>query len=175
MGHRTRRGAKFSDTSVTRLIQDTTAKGVRIANYTQNKGGRWTYKPEEEWVFMSCPANISEELWETCNQLMEQQRNSTKRVTQPTVHLFAGYLYCGCGGKMYVYSRGTNYKCSKCRKTKIEIADFEEIYFGELKSFLLSEENLTNFFQNQMKHSQIKKSDFKTSSKRRRKSKWRWK
>ena len=145
MGHRTRGGAKFSDTSVTRLIQDTTAKGVRIANHTQNKGKRWTHKPEDEWVYLSCPAIISEELWDTCNRIMDAQRSSNKRVTQPTVHLFAGYLFCGCGGKMYVYSRSTHYKCNSCRKTKIEIADVEEIYYAQLKDFLLSEDNFDKF------------------------------
>lgn len=46
---------------------------------------------------------------------------------------------------MYVYSAGNHYKCSSCRKTKIEIADVDEIYYGELKNFLLSDDNFDKF------------------------------
>ena len=147
MGHRTRNGSEFSDTTVGRLLQDSTAKGVRIANYTRSLGSgkNWKLKPESEWVYITCPAIVSTELWDTCNHILQEQWNSNKRVTQPTLHLFAGFLFCGCGGKMYVYSKGNHYKCSVCRKTKIEVADVEEIYYGELENFLLSEDNFDKF------------------------------
>lgn len=46
---------------------------------------------------------------------------------------------------MYVYSDGIKYKCSKCRKTKIEMADIEEIYYDNLKTFLLTDEHIQKF------------------------------
>ena len=46
---------------------------------------------------------------------------------------------------MYVYSDGLKYKCSKCRKTKIEKEDIEEIYYENLKSFLLTDEHIEKF------------------------------
>jgi site-specific DNA recombinase len=57
MGYRTRTGAKFGHTTIARLLQDTTAKGVRKANYSTGKGDN-RIKPESEWVFTSCPAIV---------------------------------------------------------------------------------------------------------------------
>ncbi len=147
MGHRTRNGSEFTDTTIGRLLHDSTAKGVRVANYTKSlgEGKNWVIKPESEWVYITCPAIVSEELWDECNKILEQQEEKNKRATKPAVHLFSGLLLCGCGGKMYVYSDGIKYKCSKCRKTKIEISDMEEIYYENLKSFLLTDEHIEKF------------------------------
>lgn len=150
LGYRTRNGSKFSDTTVGRLLHDSTAKGIRIANYTKSlgEGKAWTIKPESEWVTSPCPAIVSEALWEECNAILRQQEEKNKRVSRTTVHLLSGLLRCGCGGKMYVYSESDHYKCGKCRKTKIGIEDIEEIYYENLKKFLLTDEHIEQFAQN---------------------------
>ena len=147
MGHRTRNGSKFSDTTIGRLLHDSTAKGIRLANYTKSLGDgkKWVLKPESEWIQISCPAIVETELWDECDRILYQQEEKNKRATKPAVHLFSGMLFCECGGKMYVYADLKNYKCSKCRKTKIEIADIEEIYYENLKSFLLTDEHIEKF------------------------------
>jgi len=147
MGYRTRNGSEFSDTTVGRLLHDSTAKGVRLANYTKSlgEGKKWVIKPESEWIRITCPAIISEDLWDDCNKILEQQEQKNKRAAKPAVRLFSGILHCGCGGKMYVYSESSKYTCGTCRKTKIEISDIEEIYYEHLKSFLLTDEHIEKF------------------------------
>ncbi|PQJ11963.1 recombinase family protein [Flavipsychrobacter stenotrophus] len=151
MGHRTRNGSEFSDTTIGRLLHDSTAKGVRLANYTKSLGDgkKWVVKPESEWVYITCPAIVTEEVWDNCHSILREQEeknvNASKRGGQPAVHLFSGILLCGCSGKMYYHPDGEKYKCTKCRKTKIGTADIEDIYYDELKVFLLSDNNFDNF------------------------------
>lgn len=147
MGYRTRNGSEFSDTTIGRLLHDSTAKGVRVANYTKSLGDgkSWVLKPESDWVYITCPAIVSEELWDTCNAILKEQEENRKPVTKSAAHLFSGILHCGCEGKLYYHPDGGKYKCNKCRKTKISADDMEEIYFGELKVFLLSNSHFDNF------------------------------
>ena len=138
-GYRTRSGSKFSDTTVDRLIRDTTAKGLYRQNYTRtkDKNKSWELKPEEDWVYTPVEPIVSEELWERCNAFLDQQRTSRRRATRPNVHLFSGFAHCECGAKMYVWSQSPKYICSKCRN-KIPIADLEAVYRDQLSQFLMS-------------------------------------
>ncbi len=63
MGYRTRNGSGFSDNTVTRLLEDPLAKGLRRVNYTESMGmnKQWKLKNKEEWIFQEAPAIISEE------------------------------------------------------------------------------------------------------------------
>lgn len=146
MGYRTRNGSKFTNTTIGRLLRDTTAKGMRIANYTKSLGDgkKWVVKPESEWVVITCPAIVSEDLWDECNRILDQQEKKKKPVKR-AVHLFTGILVCECGGKMHVPSDGKKYICYSCRKNRIAKDDLEEIYYENLKSFLLTNEHIEKF------------------------------
>jgi site-specific DNA recombinase len=142
-GYRTRNGSKFSDTTVDRLIRDTTAKGTYRQNYTRtsDKTKAWEFKPESEWVLTPVEPIISEELWATCNQILEDQHNSRKPVTRANVHLFTGFAHCECGSKMYVWAESPKYVCPKCRN-KIPMADLEFCYRDQLSQFLKSPDQI---------------------------------
>lgn len=146
-GYRTRNGSKFTDTTVARLLMDPMAKGQRRANYTKSlgTGKNWSIKPETEWVITPCPALVDEELWDECYRILESQHSNRKIPTRKAINLFSGILFCHCGGKMYIPSRVKKYVCSDCKKTNISIDDIEEIYFDQLKNFLLTKNDLETF------------------------------
>lgn len=116
LGHRTRSGSLFSDTTVDRLLKDVTAKGGRIVN------GR------------EVPPIISVETWAHVSRLMNQS-NPAKQVTA----LFSGIVHCSCGGRMPLSSSSPKYSCVDCRR-KIPSEDLEEIFHSQLKGLGPSEE-----------------------------------
>lgn len=132
LGYRTRNGALFSDTTIDRLLRDTTAKGFRVSDGTEIK----------------VEPIVTVELWERANNLL-----GTKQ-SKPSVQLFAGIAFCQCGGKMIVPSNLAKYVCLDCRH-KIPIDDLEEIFVSQLGGFLIpieenehSEEiNLADYWQ----------------------------
>jgi len=145
-GYRTRDGSNFSDTSVGRLIQDPTAKGVHRANYTRRVAGDkpWALKPEHDWILNPVEPIVSEDLWQQCNDLLEARKTKQERPGKRPVHLFAGLVVCACGKKMYVPTNSPKYICTACRN-KIPIVDLEGIFLDELKGYLLSPENVSAY------------------------------
>lgn len=149
IGHRSRKGKKFTDTTIDRLLTDPIAKGLRRANYTKSTGEKkkWKLKPEDEWVYTKVEPIVSEELWNECNDFLEKQRKSNKKIARkPAVHLFSGLTFCHCEHKMYVPSNNPKYTCQKCRH-KIPVDDLEAIYLEQLKDFLLSEKDMNAYLQ----------------------------
>ena len=145
-GYRTRDGSNFSDTTVGRLIQDPTAKGVHRANYTKRVAGDkpWALKPEHEWVLNQVEPLISEELWTRCNDLLEDRKVTQIRPSKRPTHLFAGLVACECGKKMYVPTNTPKYVCTACRN-KIPIVDLEGLFLSKLKGYLLSPEKVDTY------------------------------
>ena len=143
-GYRTRNGAKFSGNTIERLITDPIAKGLRRSNYTKSLGDKkqWKLKPESEWVFFPAEAIVSEELWEQCNAIINQQKMRGKRPARRVIRLFSGLAYCTCGHKLYVPSKTQKYVCFKCRN-KIGMDDLESVYHEQLKSFFFSPREIT--------------------------------
>ena len=148
-GYRTRTGKKFGYSTVLRLLRDPIAKGVRRTNYSKRTGknyDNYILKPESEWVFTEAPAIVSEELWNECNRIIDDQLRKNARPTKKAVHLFTGFAFCACGGKMYVPSNSPKYICAKCRN-KVGVPELEEIFHEQLKSFIFSDEEIANYFE----------------------------
>ena len=91
-GYRTRNGSKFTDTTVVRLIQDTTAKGLYRSNHTYRNGsGKLLAKPEAEWVFSPVEPIVPEALWKECNDAhgRAEGTEATRTQTRPFVRWVA--------------------------------------------------------------------------------------
>jgi site-specific DNA recombinase len=146
LGYRTRKGLKFSDTTIDRLLKDSTAKGERRANYSKSLGDgkKWVLKPETEWVMTTCPAVVPEDLWNECNRILSEQENKNRRPGPRPVHLLSGLLHCTCGKKMYVFHSSNVYQCKHCN-TRIPVSDIDEIYHEQLKSFLLTDQDIKSY------------------------------
>jgi len=109
-GYRTRSGAKFSDTTIGRLLRDPTPKGV---------------------PFRIEPI-VTKELWEECNRILDEQDKTNMRPARKVVNLFSGLALCSCDSLMYVPSNSPKYVCKNCRN-KIGINDLEELFRHRLK------------------------------------------
>lgn len=146
MGYRTRKGAEFSYTTVNRLLQDPTAKGVRRANYTKSRGEgkHWDYKPESEWVEIPIEPIVTKETWEEVNTIIQKNYKKRSAPAKTAVHLFSGFVFCHCGRKMYVPSNSPKYTCQKCRN-KIAKIDLEEIFHHQLREFYLSPDEILSY------------------------------
>ena len=143
-GHRTRNGSQFTSKTVTRLLQDPTAKGEHKANYTARdpKTKRWFVKPEAEWIVSKVEPIVSLEIWNQCNALIDQSLQENARpITKKGVQPFAGLTFCHCGEKMYVKSNSPKYVCAACHN-KIPIVDLEGVFCEEIESFSFAPERI---------------------------------
>ncbi len=145
-GYRTRKGQLFTDTTIDRLIRDTTAKGIRRANYTRSRGDKknWDLKPKTDWIFTECEAIVSNELWNECNHLLDGQYRERQKPGRQSQYLLAGFISCRCGKKMYVFHTNKKYLCKSC-KSKISVEDIDEIFKLQLKKFLFTDDEMSTY------------------------------
>src|ERR1017187_8128913 len=146
-GYRTRNGNIWRDTSIERILNESSAKGLYLFN-TMRLLGKWRteQKPESEWGRAECPPIVSEDLWNQVSQIIEEQLKAWKKPGKPPVHLFSGLAHCSCGHKMYVAANSPKYFCRKCRN-KIAIVDLEAIVRDELKVFFGQPERIAHHLQ----------------------------
>jgi len=161
-GYRTRKDKKWSDMTVTRLLRNSDAKGMRKSNYRgkATEDNPTGIKPSSEWIYTPCPVIVDEEVWEAVNAILREQEeksNQTKPLNQ-RVHLFTGFLYCHNDHKMAIQSKTNKYSCPKC-KVRIDKDDLEEIFKTRLEQFTISEEELNEYTSSSIQEIALKKDE----------------
>jgi len=161
-GYRTRKNKKWTDVSITRLLKNSDAKGIRKSNYrgTPTENNPSGLKPKEEWIFTKCPPIISEELWDACNAIIREQESKSKQ-TKPLnqrVHLFTGYLFCHNGHKMQMQTKINKYSCPKCR-VRIDKDDLEEIFKTRIEQFIISDEEIGKYLESSLEEVTLKEDE----------------
>lgn len=144
-GYRTRHNALWAGSTIERLMRDPTAKGTKPYNFSYIPEGQnsWSHKPEAEWVYHPCEPIVSEELWNSVNDMLTEKKLTGVRQSRTSTTLFGGLCFCHCGSKMYVPSNMKKYVCErKGCKLKIPIDTLEAIFKSELDSFAFAPETL---------------------------------
>lgn len=147
MGHRTRKGKQFTDSTVKRLLMNPVAKGLYIQNRRRSSSAAPnTFKPKEEWVSHQVKAIVTEELFNQVNDIITQQKKTHKQVLNTKVHLFTGYVFCHCGSRMYTRYNHENYLCHGHCGNKIHKDDLEIIFRDELKDYTVNKKQIDQYF-----------------------------
>ena len=135
MGHYTRTGALWRDTTVGRLLSCASAIGIYHLNKTvSGPDGQRIDLPEEQWVVVPCPAIVEAALWEKVQVLLQQQTDGGSKIPSRATHALSGLVDCACGSSMQIPSELEKFACITC-STKIAIADLEQIFLRDLHSF----------------------------------------
>ena len=161
-GYRTRKNKPWSDVTVSRLLMNSDAKGIRKSNYAgrSTKDNPRGTKAKSEWIYTPCPVIVSEEKWNAVNAIIREQiekSTQTKPLNQ-RVHLFTGYLHCHNEHRMAIQSKTNKYSCPKC-KVRIDKDDLEEIFKTRLEQFIISEEELKEYSKSTNKEIESKKEE----------------
>ncbi|NVK52475.1 MAG: recombinase family protein [Flavobacteriaceae bacterium] len=143
-GYRTKKGNKFTDSTVRRLLQEPVAKGLHIMNRKDSKNKP---KPKEEWCIHNIEAVVDETVWNQVNQIITSQKRTNTKPLNLKVHLFTGYVFCICGGRMYTRYNTPSYVCNKSCGNFIRKEDLEEVFKSELYSYAVSPQNVENYFE----------------------------
>ena len=102
--------------------------------------------PAKDWIYIDVPPLIPEEIFEAVQDILRSQDFPQKKIAKKTVHLFAGFVFCQCGSKMYVPNKGISYICAACRN-KVGKDDLELVFNSQLKDFFYSPEKLAELAQ----------------------------
>jgi site-specific DNA recombinase len=125
MGLRSREGAVWTVTNLTRLIDNHVYTGRRRANYARSTGDgkHWVEKPESDWVYHAVEPIIEPGLWDKLQAFRKQRRRSEMAPPKESKYIFGGLLQCVCGKKLYVSHATAKDIIYRCRACQYKVAE----------------------------------------------------
>ena len=135
-GYRTRTGAQFSDSSISRFLSDPIVKGHHKSSYRKPTDGKQyrQLKDTADWRYPPIEPLIDETTWNQVDDILQSQK--AKPATKKRAGIFAGYLTCMCGTSMHHPHGRKHYFCSGC-DNRIDAEVIEAIFSEQLKDFKL--------------------------------------
>lgn len=112
-GVTTRSGASFNGQTIRRLLLEEKVTGIPGV----------------------AQAIVSKKLFDQCKVILQSQSRDGG-AKRKVVNLFAGFIYCSCGQKMYVPTKSKKYICADCL-SKIPTDDLEAIFCSQISSYKL--------------------------------------
>ncbi len=159
LGYKSRENVEWKSDAIHDIIRDPIYIGKWYANRYGKKGKR---KPQKDWIEVSVPAIVSENVFQRAQSLLTQRRNYTTRNVKYK-YLLQGLTKCGdCGntiagtadrqrfkrnGKVYgpyfnFYYRCTHYtkniykKAVKCNLRYMQVESVDSVVWKEIESLL---------------------------------------
>jgi len=146
-GFRTRNGSKFGYTTVRRLLQDPTAKGIHRTNYTKNAGnGAVALKPEHDWILHEVPAIISPECGTSATPYLMPGKAAGRRSASALCISSPASPFVPVAKRCIRPPPRQNTYARKCRN-RIPAVDLEAIFIEELEGYLLSSEHIAEYLE----------------------------
>lgn len=142
-GHTTRKGGKWRDVTVARLLTCSSAIGDYAVNKTKKgQDGKRVDLPPEEWVRIPCEPIIDRSLWDDVVEALGGATPAAKEpVSRPAKSPFVELVHCGCGTSMVLENAATKYVCRECGR-RIPAEDLEAIILDEVREYLVNREDL---------------------------------
>ena len=127
VGHATRRGGKWTDVQVARIIECPSAIGIyEIKRTEEDESGRRRKTGKGERTTVECEPVVTREVWEKVTALIAANHAKRAPAREDKAPL-SGLVWCGCGQKMRVTEGSEKFICPKC-STVISATDLEAIF-----------------------------------------------
>ena len=132
-GHASRRGGKWSDVQVARILQCPSAIGrYEVGRSEADAAGTRKATASTERQVIECEPIISRQLWDRVSALLAERKIS--RVEEPKAPL-TGLVWCQCGEKMKLGATTEKFTCSAC-KIGVTTSDLETVFSEDFADML---------------------------------------
>jgi site-specific DNA recombinase len=132
-GDATRRGKRWSDVQVARILECPSAVGRYETRRTGiSADGTREPTPQSGPGFVECEAIIPKETWDRACAMLAERRGNRQGAEEVSL---SGLIRCACGEGMRSVANAVKFACSSC-STSISTADLEAVFGDDFASVI---------------------------------------